>query len=283
MAEHLLVTTEWLQEHLNDPNLRIVDIRGHVIPASEPLPHYFNHYADYHRSHIPGAVFVDWVHEITDPADPRYAKIAPPERFAAAMSRAGIGPETFVVTYDDAGSMFAARLWWALNYYGHHQVTVLDGGWLKWTAENRPVTPDVQPVPLANFEPRPTPEWRVTGEHVREILYSPARLVDFRSIEEFTGQSSRAKRKGHIPGAVNTPRRDLVAPDGTLLPVDELRQKFQQVSVNNDVPEVVAYCNAGVAASFGLLAMKAAGLTNVTLYDGSWKDWGNDESKPIEC
>src|SRR5438132_10215543 len=112
MAEHLLVSTAWLQEHLADPDLRIVDIRGHVIPASEPLPHYFNHYQDYQKSHIPGAVFVDWVHEITDPDDPRHAKIARPERYATVMSRIGIGPETFVVAYDDANGMFAARLWW---------------------------------------------------------------------------------------------------------------------------------------------------------------------------
>jgi thiosulfate/3-mercaptopyruvate sulfurtransferase len=140
MSENLLVTTGWLQDHLTDPNLRIVDIRGHVIPASEPLPHYFNHLDDYNKSHIPGAVFVDWVHEITDPADPRHAQIAPPERFSAAMSRAGIGSATFVVTYDDASGMFAARLWWALNYYGHHNVAVLDGGWNKWIAESRPTT-----------------------------------------------------------------------------------------------------------------------------------------------
>src|SRR5579862_3467984 len=109
MAIFPLVSTEWLYDHLNDNNLRIVDIRGHVIPASEPLPHYFNHKADYDQSHIPGAVFVDWVNEITDPDDPRHAKIAKPERYASVMQRLGVGSDTLVVAYDDAAGMFAAH------------------------------------------------------------------------------------------------------------------------------------------------------------------------------
>src|SRR5215213_4402399 len=129
MSENVIVSTEWLHEHLNDQNLRIIDIRGHVLPASQPMPHYFNHEDDYRKSHIPGAVFVDWVNEITDPADPRHAQIAPPERYAEAMSRHGIGDGTLVVAYDDAAGMFAARLWWSLSYYGHTNVVVLDGGW----------------------------------------------------------------------------------------------------------------------------------------------------------
>src|SRR5215213_6165866 len=128
MLTNPLVTTEWLQDHLSDPHLRIVDIRGHVLPANQPTPHYFNHRSDHDLSHIPGAIFIDWVKEITDPADPRHAQIAKPERYAEVMSRAGIDENTFVVAYDDASGMFAARLWWSLNYYGHTQVAVLDGG-----------------------------------------------------------------------------------------------------------------------------------------------------------
>ena len=129
MSENLLVTTQWLHEHLDDPHLRVVDIRGHVIPASEPPPHYFNHHDAYLQAHIPGAVFVDWVHEITDPDDPRHAPIAKPDRYQSVARRIGITPETFVVAYDDANGMFAARLWWSLRYYGHDHVAVLDGGW----------------------------------------------------------------------------------------------------------------------------------------------------------
>jgi thiosulfate/3-mercaptopyruvate sulfurtransferase len=282
MTEQYLVSTAWLAEHLSDPNLRIVDIRGHVRPASEPLPHYFNHREDYLKSHIPGAVFIDWVHEITDPDDPRHAKIAKPERFAAAMSQHGIGPDTFVVAYDDASSMFSARLWWALNYYGHPQVAVLDGGWNKWIAENRPVTPDETCVQTANFVATPNPAWIRTGDQVLDRLHTNTRLLDVRSPEEYTGKWSRGPRYGHIPGAINRPRTDLVAPDGTLLPPEALRKKLAEVGIDESAPEVITYCNGGVSASFGLLAMKVAGLDNGAMYDGSWKDWSNDSSKPIE-
>lgn len=131
----LLVTTDWLADHLNEAQVRVIDIRGHVLPASAPKPHYFNHRADYDVSHLPGAVFIDWVLEITDPVDPRHAQIAPPDRFAAVMRQAGISGDTQVIAYDDAQGMFAARLWWALNYYGHSRVAILDGGWQKWLTE----------------------------------------------------------------------------------------------------------------------------------------------------
>jgi thiosulfate/3-mercaptopyruvate sulfurtransferase len=278
-----LVSTAWLAEHLSAPDLRVVDIRGHVLPAAEPPPHYFNHYADYLVSHIPNAVFIDWVHEITDPADPRHAQIAPPERFAAAMQRAGIGDQTFVVAYDDAGGMFAARLWWALNYYGHSQVAVLDGGWQRWIAETRPVSAELPHVAPTVFTARPDPNWYRDGAQVLAALHAQARLVDMRSPEEFRGEASRAARKGHIPRAVNQPRRDLLAEDGTLLPPEALREKFAALGITDESDEVIFYCNAGVSASFGLLALRAAGIqAPAAVYDGSWKDWGNDPEKPIE-
>jgi thiosulfate/3-mercaptopyruvate sulfurtransferase len=283
MTTNPLVSTQWLHDHLNDPNLRIVDIRGHVIPASEPLPHYFNHYDDYVKAHIPGAVFVDWVHEITDPNDPRHAKIAQPERYEAFASRTSIGPDTLVVAYDDADSMFAARLWWSLLYYGHEKAAILDGGWLKWTAECRPTTADVPTLAPAQFTARPKESLHRSDAQVLAGLHDPGRkLIDVRSPEEFAGKSARAKRKGHIPGAVNQPRPTLVAPDHTLLPAENLRAIFAQHDITPDTPEVITYCNGGVSASYGMLALCVAGFENVAIYDGSWKDWGNDDTKPIE-
>jgi thiosulfate/3-mercaptopyruvate sulfurtransferase len=281
-TENLLVTTQWLHERLGNANLRIVDIRGHVLPANQPTPHYFNHYGDYQKSHIPNAVFVDWVQEITDPDDPRHAQIAKPERYAAAMSRLGIGADTFVVAYDDADGMFAARLWWSLNYYGHSQVAVLDGGWKKWTAENRPVTAEVPTISPTQFTAVPNPALRRTGDQILAALNSDMCLIDVRTPEEFAGEYARAKRKGHIPGAINQPRAGLVAPDGTLLPAEKLHEKFAALGIDKSSPEIVTYCNGGVSASFGLLALRVAGLENLSMYDGSWKEWGNDDSKPIE-
>jgi thiosulfate/3-mercaptopyruvate sulfurtransferase len=279
----LLVNTKWLAEHLNDSNIRIVDIRGHVIPASEPPPHYFNHHADYLKSHIPNTVFIDWVEEITQPGDPTTALIAPPDRFAAVMQRCAIGPDTHVVAYDDANGMFAARLWWDLQYYGHSKVSVLDGGWQKWLAEGRPVDDTIPATEntAAPFVATPNREWRRMGDEVLAKLNTNTCLLDVRTTDEFTGKSSRVKRKGHIPGAVNLPRSRLLAPDGTMLPPDKLREQFAAQGIDESTPEVIVYCNSGVSSSYGLLALRVAGLTRSAIYDGSWKNWANDETKPI--
>jgi thiosulfate/3-mercaptopyruvate sulfurtransferase len=287
MTPNLIVSTAWLAEHLTDPNVRIVDIRGHVAPASDPLPHYFAHRADYDRSHIPGAVFIDWVRDITDPDSPNGTQIAQPDAFAALMNTLGIGDDTLVVAYDDAGGMFAARLWWALNYYGHEQIVVVDGGWQRWTAEGRPTTANVPQFPPANppttFTPRPNPAIRRTIEQVAEMVEagSPA-LIDVRTPAEFNGQASRARRGGHI-----LPRGELVNPDGTFPGAEQLRARFETAGINPagidpDEEEVVLYCNGGVSASYGLLALRAAGYKGGAVYDGSWKEWGNDETRPIE-
>jgi thiosulfate/3-mercaptopyruvate sulfurtransferase len=283
MTENTLVSTQWLHDHLGDADLRIVDIRGHVIPATEPPPHYFNHQADYLTSHIPGAVFIDWVQEITDPADPRHAQIAPPERYAAAMSRAGIDARSLVVAYDDAAGMFAARLWWTLQYYGHERVAVLDGGWKKWLAEGRPVSAEQPVIQPATFIPRPNQSIYRDGDQVMAALKTTTALLDVRSPAEFNGESSRAVRKGHIPGAQNQTRHNLYNPvDETILAPEELRLKFASSGVTEATPEVIVYCNAGVSASYGLLALRVAGITSGAVYDGSWKDWGNDPRRPIE-
>ncbi|MBI1277324.1 MAG: sulfurtransferase [Anaerolineaceae bacterium] len=282
MLTNPLVSTQWLQDHLHDTNLRIVDIRGHVLPASQPTPHYFNHQDDYEKSHIPGAVFIDWVNEITDPADPRHAQIAKSERYAEVMSRNGIDENTFVVAYDDASGMFAARLWWSLNYYGHEKVVVLDGGWNKWIAEERPVTADIPNIYRKTFVTHPDRSLYRNADDVLAKLNTSTKLMDVRTPEEFRGDYARASRTGHIPGAVNQPRTVLINPDGTILAPDQLRAKLGAIGINQDTPEVIVYCNGGVSASYGLLALQVAGFNNGAVYDGSWKDWGNDNSKPLE-
>ncbi len=283
MSNHLLTTTDWLAEHLDDDTVRVVDIRGHVRPASDPKPHYFNHRTDYEDAHIPGAVFVDWVHEITDPDSPHHAQIAKSDRFADVLRRLGIAPDTHVVAYDDANGMFAARLWWALNYYGHRNVTILDGGWEKWVGEGRPVTRDIPQLAPSSIVIKPDESWRRTDQQVLEALGSnKVQLIDVRSPEEFAGKSSRVERAGHIPGAINIPRTTLIRDDGQLHKPDDLRAIFEKYGIRYDVPEVIVYCNGGVSASYGLLALQAAGYTNGSMYDGSWKEWGSDMDKPIE-
>ncbi len=276
-----LVSTAWLEDHLHDPDLRIVDLRGHVLPASEPPPHYFNHREAYLTAHIAGAVFVDWVHEITDPDDPRHAQIAPPARYEALMQRIGINADSLVVAYDDANGMFAARLWWSLNYYGHTRVVVLDGGWDAWLAEGRPTESVVPTYAPGNFVTHVNTDLHRNAVQIAERIGENQRLIDVRTPAEYAGQASRAERAGHIPTAVNLPRADLLDAVGRLRSPAELRALFAEADVSDDAQDVVFYCNGGVSASFGLLALRAAGFTGGSVYDGSWKDWGNDPDMPI--
>jgi len=232
----------------------------------------------YHKK----TAYVVWVHEITDPADPRHAQIAPPERYAAVMRRIGVSDDTFVVAYDDAAGMFAARLWWSLNYYGHSNVAVLDGGWNKWIAENRPTTADVPAITPSDFTAKaPNTEIYRSGAQILTHLDGAQQLIDVRTPEEFAGKASRAKRGGHIPGAVNLPRTLLLHKDGTMLSPEALQRRFNSAGISANSSDVVFYCNGGVSASYGLLALHVAGLQGGSVYDGSWKDWGNDDSKPI--
>jgi thiosulfate/3-mercaptopyruvate sulfurtransferase len=225
-------------------------------------------------------VFVDWTHDIVDPAS-RSQDIASAERYAALMGELGIDEHKLVVAYDDAGGMFAARLWWTLRYYGHEAVAVLDGGWQKWVAENRPITAEKPIITPTTFTPRPQPALYRTATDILQ-RGAEVQVVDVRTPEEFAGKASRAARKGHIPGALNLPRMQLLAQDGTLLPVEQLRTLFVNAGIQLDAPDIITYCNGGVSASYGLLALKAAGAAHVSVYDGSWKDWGNDDSKPLE-
>lgn len=275
-----LVSTSWLAEHLHDTNIRIVDIRGKVLPATQPPPHYFSHREDYDMAHIPNAVFVDWTADIIEPDSPSN-DIASPERFAAFMGELGIDKDTVVVVYDDAMSMFAARLWWGLQYYGHEQVYVLDGGWTKWIAEDLPTDNLTPQIEKKTFVPQINSSLGATADHIVSKLESGnMQLVDVRSPAEFAGEASRAELMGHIPNAINLPRKTMVANDSTLLPKDDLIAHFSKIGIALDAPETVIYCNSGVSASYGMLAMQVAGAKHIRVYDGSWKEWGNDASKP---
>jgi thiosulfate/3-mercaptopyruvate sulfurtransferase len=275
------VSTEWLQDHLHDPAVRIVDIRGRVLPPSEPKPHYYSHHDDYMRAHIPGAVFINWNFDLTDPADSRRGRLSPPDLYERLMQRLGISDSTHVIAYDDAGGMFAARLWWSMNYYGHTQVSVLAGGWNAWIAENRPTDADAPAYLPGNFTARLRPSLFRSGD---QVAAHNGILIDVRTPGEFAGTSSRAARGGHIPGAINLPRSDLLdSTTGEMLPPDALRLRFADAGIRLDAPDqdVVFYCNGGVSASFGLLALRTAGFEGGAVYDGSWKEWGNDPERPI--
>ncbi|HJT56718.1 MAG TPA: sulfurtransferase [Ktedonobacteraceae bacterium] len=283
-----LVETTWLAEHLNDPHLRIVDMRGYVRAVERDGVQdalYVGARDEYEQAHIPGALYIDWTSDIVDPNDIVEAQVAPAERFAEAMGRLGIGDQHLVVAYDaHPASQFATRLWWALNYYGHEQVVVLNGGLPKWLSEQLPMTNVVPAYPPTIFTPVVQPQLRTTAEEVLSLLgQQGVTLIDARERGQYTGEVVRGHgRPGHIPGALNIPREELVNPTtGTFRSNEELAHVFSTANVSPD-ERVIAYCNGGVAATTVLFSLAMLGYPRLTNYDGSWNEWGKREELPTE-
>jgi thiosulfate/3-mercaptopyruvate sulfurtransferase len=279
-----VVSTAWLEDHLDSPDLRVVDVRGQVLPPGS-VPRYVAKRADYDAAHVPGARFLDWTRDIIDVSDPIPVQVAPPGAFAAAMEDSGIGDGTVVVAYDDYHHIFAGRLAWALRYYGHDTVFLLDGGWSRWVAEKRPVTAQIPDRVFASFTPQRRPSLRRDADDVSRTLGRPeVLLVDARAPEQYEGRASVARRGGHIPGARNLHYPQLFdAETGRFLSTDGLVRAFSDagIDVARLPSEVVVYCNSGVSCTALLNAFRLLGRDDVAVYDGSWNEWGNDASRPV--
>jgi thiosulfate/3-mercaptopyruvate sulfurtransferase len=284
VPEGVVVSTEWLAAHLLEADVRVVDIRGKVLPPGSS-PRYIPKRADYELAHLPGAVFVDWTRDIVDLDDAVPAQIAPPAAFASAMAAIGVGDATCVVAYDDYDHAFAGRLAWALRYYGHDAVRVLDGGWNRWVAEGRPTTADVPRPERVQFTARTRPGLRRTADEVeRSLDDAEVLLIDARPPDQYAGTVSAAARSGHIPGARNVPYARLVdSSSGRFLPTREMARVFSEAGIDvASLPrEVVVYCNGGVTCTIPLSALRLLGRDDVAVFDGSWNEWGNDARRPI--
>jgi len=256
-----LVSGEWLRAHLGD--VRVVDVRWYLggPPGRDA----------YEGGHLPGAVWMDIDTELSDPAtaaDGRHP-LPSPERFAAALGRAGIASGTPVVAYDDTGGSTAARLWWLLHVLGE-PAAVLDGGIAAWPGELTTAEPSVETI---TREPVPWPPERFrTADELGGVTLLDARAA----IRWAEGDPAIDPRPGHIPGALSAPWADNLGPDGRLRSPDQLRAHYPGTS------PVVAYCGSGVTACLNLLGLEVAGITDTALYPGSFSQWGADADRPVE-
>jgi thiosulfate/3-mercaptopyruvate sulfurtransferase len=262
-----IVDVAWLHDHRDE--LVLADVRFYLDGRSAR--------AAYDAGHLPGAVFIDLERWLSAPATPEAGRhpLPEPEVFAEGMGRAGIGDDTTVVAYDDAGGVIAARLVWMLRVLGHH-AALLDGGTVAWDGDL--VTEEPQPEHAA-FTARPWPAERLATPD--DAISTDNVVVDARQRERYLGAPDPVDaRAGHIPGARSLPCREHLADDLRLLPVDRLRDRLAEVGIDGET-SVVSYCGSGVTACHNLLVIEHAGLGAGRLYPGSWSQWAADSSRPI--
>jgi thiosulfate/3-mercaptopyruvate sulfurtransferase len=270
----VLVDTKWVEDHLNDPNVRIAEVD-------------YDPTANYVLGHIPGSVLLDWKVDINDPVA---RNILSKQSCQELLQRIGVNNDTTLVLYGDFNNWFAAFAFWSLTYYGVKNMKLMNGGRKKWLEEDKPLTKDIPTYPPGNFKSSdPDNNIRVFLKYVSETLGSKV-LVDVRSPKEFTGEilappeypTEHAQRGGHIPGAANIPWAQAVNEDGTFKSADELTKIYQAKGITPD-KEVISYCRIGERSSHTWFVLKyLLGYPDVKNYDGSWTEWGNMINNPIE-
>jgi thiosulfate/3-mercaptopyruvate sulfurtransferase len=277
-----LAETEWLAQHLAD--VVLLDCTIHLIP--DPKITYVVQPAreDYEKGHIPGAQFCDVSRDVSDTGQKLNFMRQAPEDFAAAMRRFGINNETRVVTYSTGNPWWATRVWWLLREFGHDNAAVLNGGWQKWTAENRSVeTGPSHARPPGNFKVQQVRNLMVGKAEVRAAV-GDAGVCTLNALlpAQHSGAGSNSYgRPGRIAGSVNLPAAHLLDPaTNTFLPADELRRRLGAVGAL-DRP-VIAYCGGGIAASADAFILTMLGCNNVRIYDASLSEWAKDASLPME-
>jgi thiosulfate/3-mercaptopyruvate sulfurtransferase len=268
-----LVSTDWLEAHLADPDLVVVDASWHM-PASDRSGR-----AEYLAGHIPGARFLD-IDELSDRANPAPHMLPAAAEFDAAMERLGVGRDDRIVVYDNSPIRTAARGWFMLRHFGAGQVAILDGGFQKWAAEGRPTEAGEPAQRRASF----SAEERTDVVTKQQLLGGKvdAPLLDARGKARFQGTEADPRPgvgAGHIPGARNLPFSSLYNEDGTFKPVEELKQLFDQSGIDAARP-FIASCGSGVTANSLIFAAHLLGNDSTQLYDGSWGEWGADPATP---
>ena len=281
-----LVSTEWLEAHLDDANLRVFDCTVYLRPAATDagVPyHPESGRSDYERGHIPKAAFLDVRDELSDPDAACFFMFPSRERFVAAMERKGIGEGLRVVLYSAGHIMWATRVWWMLHAY-RFDAAVLDGGFDKWIREGRPVSTEPVEYPRAHFDAHPRDGFFVDKHAVQDALGDDRTLLVNALAEEFhRGETpSRYGRRGRIPGSVSVPAASLIdAETRAFVPAQTASERFDAVGAKR-CDRVIAYCGGGISATVDLFLLHQLGYEALSLYDASMGEWAKDESLPIE-
>jgi len=272
-ANDVLVETEWVEQHLDDPSIRIVEVDEN--PGL------------YAEAHIPGAIGFDWKKDLQDQVKRDFLG---PKEFGALVGSRGISNDHMVVLYGDRNNWFAAYTYWYLKYYGHDNVKLMNGPREKWIEEGRPTTTDVPSFDSTSFEAQPGNDAiRARRDEVLAALDSNTCLVDVRAPQEFSGEliamagyeQEGAQRSGHIPGAHSVPWAQAVQEDGTFKSADELRELYTSKGVLNG-NDIIAYCRIGERSAHTWFVLhEILDQKNVKNYDGSWTEYGSLVGVPV--
>ncbi|MBI3912505.1 MAG: sulfurtransferase [Armatimonadetes bacterium] len=272
-----LVSTGWVAEHLNDPNVRIAESDEDILL--------------YDQGHIPGAVKIDWVGDLNDRVRRDYLGR---EGFESLAAKQGIGNDTLLVFYGDKNNWWATYSFWVFQLFGHMKAAVMNGGRQKWIDEGRPLTKDEPSYPAAQYHAPERADYRVRAfrdQVLQNVVNEQGALVDVRSPAEYTGEllhmanypQEGALRGGHIPGARNIPWGKAVNADGTFKSVPELRKLYEQEQGLRPDQNIITYCRIGERSSHSWFVLTyLLGYPNVRNYDGSWTEWGSLVGAPIE-
>jgi thiosulfate/3-mercaptopyruvate sulfurtransferase len=272
----LLVTTDWLAKEIGASDLRIVDATWFTSDSGR------NAAAEYEGGHIPGTVFMD-IDELADSNSSLPNTLPPPEKFASRMQSLGLGDGSRVVVYDDSPYKSAARAWWMLTLFGAHDVAILDGGIAKWKAEGRPLETGKPALRHRHFTVWKDDDCvRSKADMLANLHSKDAAVVDARGAGRFTGEEKETRAdmaSGHIPGSLNLPYGNLFNADGTWKQGAELLGAFKEAGADMATP-MITTCGSGMTAAVVLFGARLTGKKDVSLYDGSWTEWGSDPDTP---